>query len=231
VAETSLGSSMTNEVLSISNVSHHVQHWLLYLGASNHMCLHRHGFFSYQSIDDIVVYTRNDISYKIVGIGSVQIKMYDGYVKTLTDVRHVLELRKNLISLGVLDIGGYKCIVQGGVMKVYKGILLVMKDKMIDNIYLLEGRTKSDHATTVSQNASDSTRLWHQHLGHMREKGLKVPTDRKLIPSLKSLNLDFYKHCIYEKQSRQKFKTRRHANKGILDYIHSDVWGLSPTIS
>jgi hypothetical protein len=85
---------MTDEVLSISNVSCHDQHWLLDSGASNHMCLHRHWFFSYQSIDDIIVYMGNDISYKIVGIGSIQIKMYDGSVKTLTDVRHVPELEK-----------------------------------------------------------------------------------------------------------------------------------------
>jgi Fe-S cluster assembly iron-binding protein IscA len=121
--------------------------------------------------------------------------------------RHVPELRKNLIYLGVLDYGGYKCTIQGGVMKVYKGILLVMKAKRIENLYQLEGRTESDHATTISENTNDSTRLWHQRLGHMSEKGLKVLVDRKLLPSLKSLNLDFCKHCIYPKHSRQKFKT------------------------
>ena len=90
----------------------------------------------------------NDISSKVVGIGSIQIKMFDGIIKILTDVRHVLELRKNLISLEVLDIGGYKSIVQGGVMKVYKGILLIMKAKNIGNLFLLKGRTESDHVTT-----------------------------------------------------------------------------------
>jgi hypothetical protein len=92
----------------------------------------------------------NDLSCKVVGIGSIQIKMFDGTVKILTDVRHVPKLRKNLISLGVLDTRGYKSIVQGGVMKVYKGILLVMKAKKVGNMFLLEGRTESDHATTIS---------------------------------------------------------------------------------
>ena len=101
----------------------------------------------------------NDISCKFVGIGSIRIKMFDGSVKILTDVRHVPELRKNLISLGVLDSGGYKSIVQGGVMKVYKGILLVMKVKKVGNLFLLEGRTESYHVTIVSQNNSDSVRL------------------------------------------------------------------------
>jgi hypothetical protein len=224
-------SGMTDEVLSISIGSRHDQQWLLDSGASNHMCLHRHWFVTYQSIDDGIVYMGNDISCKVVGIGSIRIKMFDGTVKILTDVRHVPELRKNLISLGVLDTGGYKSIVQGGVMKVYKGILLVMKAKKVGNMFLLEGRTESDHATTISENDSDSVRLWHQRLGHMSEQGLKVLTDRKLLPSLKSLKLDFCKHCIYGKQNRQKFKTGKHTSEGILDYIHSDVWGPSPTIS
>jgi hypothetical protein len=70
---------------------------------------------------------------------------------------------------------------------------------MIKNLYHLEGRTESDQATTISESASDSTHLWHQRLGHMSEKGLKVLVDRKLLPSLKSLNLNFCKHCIYGK--------------------------------
>jgi transposase InsO family protein len=65
----------------------------------------------------------------------------------------------------------------------------------------------------------------------MSERGLKILSDRKLLPSLKSLKLDFCKHCIYGKKNRQKFKIGRHTSEGILDYIHSDVWGPSPTIS
>ena len=103
----------------------------------------------------------NDILCKVVGTGSIRIKMFDGTVKILTDVRHVPNLRKNLISLGVLDTGGYKSIVQGGFMKVYKGILLVMKAKKGGNLFLLEGRADLDHATMLSKNDSDFVRLWH----------------------------------------------------------------------
>ena len=55
--------------------------------------------------------------------------------------------------------------------------------------------------------------------------------NRKLLPNLKKLNFMFCKHCIYGKQCRQKFKTGSHVSKGILDYIHSNLWGPSPTIS
>ena len=40
----------------------------------------------------------------------MKIKMYDGTIKTLSDVRPVPDLKKNLISLGVLDSNGYKFI-------------------------------------------------------------------------------------------------------------------------
>jgi hypothetical protein len=206
-------SGMVDEVLTIGIFSRYDQQWLLDFGASNHMCLHRHWFITYQSIYDGIVYMGNDISCKVVVIGSIQIKMFDGYVKILTDVRHVPDLRKNLISLGILDTRGYKSIVQGGVMKVYKGTLLVMKVKKVGNLFLLEGRTELDHATTISENESDSIHLWHQRLGHMSERGLKVLFDRKLLPILKSLKLYFCKHCIFGNYNRQRFKTGRHTSE------------------
>jgi transposase InsO family protein len=64
----------------------------------------------------------------------------------------------------------------------------------------------------------------------MRNKGLKVLVDCKSLPSLKSLNLNLCKYCVFGKQCRQKFKTRGHISKGVLDYIHSDVWGQSPIV-
>ena len=59
----------------------------------------------------------------------------------------------------MLDTNGYKTFIQGGVMKFYKGILLVMKAKKAGNLYQLEGRTESDHASTVSENDNNSIHL------------------------------------------------------------------------
>jgi hypothetical protein len=58
-------------------------------------------------------------------------------------VRHVPDLWKNQFSFGVLDTRGYKSIFQGGVMKVYKGILLVMKAKKVGNLFMLERSCES----------------------------------------------------------------------------------------
>jgi len=39
----------------------------------------------------------NDTTCKTVGIGINRMKMFDGHVRTLKDVRHVPDLRKNLL--------------------------------------------------------------------------------------------------------------------------------------
>jgi hypothetical protein len=80
------------------------------------------------------------------------------------------------------------------------------------------------------EDESESIFLWHQCLGHMSEKGLKVLVDHKSLPSLKFLNLNFYKYCVFGKQCRHKFKTGRHISKCILNYIHSYVRGPYPIV-
>ena len=54
--------------------------------------------------------------------------------------------------------------------------------------------------------------------------------NRKLLPDLKSLKLEFSKHCVFGKQCKQRLKTGNHNSKHILDYIHYDLWGPSPIV-
>jgi hypothetical protein len=101
-------SGIIDHVLSISINLQHQDEWQLDLGASHHMCSHRNWLFSYQSVDEGVVFIGNGIPCKTIGACSIRIKMFDGIVRELTDVRYVSELKSNLISLGVLDSCGYK---------------------------------------------------------------------------------------------------------------------------
>ncbi|CAN1137131.1 hypothetical protein LINPERPRIM_LOCUS21240, partial [Linum perenne] len=62
--------------------------------------------------------------------------------RTLTDVRDIPDLKRNLISLSTLDAKWYKYIGEGGVLKVSKGSLVVMKgDMKAANLYHLRGTT------------------------------------------------------------------------------------------
>ena len=98
----------------------------------------------------------NDVSCKVARIGNIKIKMFDGVVRTLCDVRHVPDLRKNLISLGTLDYNKFSYKSTSGIMKVNKGVMTVMKgQKLARNIYKLLGTTIVGGVATVeSESAS-----------------------------------------------------------------------------
>ncbi|GKB10607.1 retrovirus-related pol polyprotein from transposon TNT 1-94 [Tanacetum coccineum] len=140
----------------------------------------------------------NDAPCKVVEIGIVQIKMFDGTVRTLTDVRHVPELKKNLISLGTLDSNGCNYRGRGGVLKVSKGALVVMKGKKTNGLYLLKGSTITGVAGGSSSSTNlDTTKLWHLRLGHVSEKRMMELSKRGLLCSQNTGKLEFCKHCIY----------------------------------
>ena len=63
--------------------------------------------------------------------------MHDDFIKTLIDITRVSKLKKNLISFGTLDFNGYTYKVIGGVLKISKGALVVMKRKKINGLYTL----------------------------------------------------------------------------------------------
>ncbi|GJW89089.1 zinc finger, CCHC-type containing protein [Tanacetum coccineum] len=83
--------------------------WLFDTGATFHMTARREWFHQYKPISEGgSVYSCNDHELKIIGIGSVMVKMHDGTVYTIRDVRHVEGLKKNLLSLRQLDDLGCK---------------------------------------------------------------------------------------------------------------------------
>jgi len=67
--------------------------------------------------------------------------------------------------------------------------------------------------------------------GTCSEKSLQILAKQGLLEGVKTCKLDFCEHCVKEKQTRMKFGTAIHDTKGILDYVHSDVWGPSKTAS
>ena len=60
-------------------------------------------FDTYRLVNYSYVLMGNDASCKVEGIGNIRVKMFDGVIRTLCDIRHVLDMRKNLISMGTLD--------------------------------------------------------------------------------------------------------------------------------
>ena len=120
VAEEDLESG-DGDMLSVSSSSDHFTNsWILDSACSYHMTPNKDWFNTYKLVNSGSVLMGNDASCKVVGIGNVRIKMFDGVVRALCDVRHIPDLRKNLISLGTLDCNGFSYKSTSGVMKVSK---------------------------------------------------------------------------------------------------------------
>jgi hypothetical protein len=95
---------------------------------SFHVCINKKFFSTYEPVQNGgAVWMGDNTAHKIVSMGTVEIKMHDDMVHTLTEVHHVATMSKNIISLSTLDINGYKYYTSGEVLKVAKGSLVVMR--------------------------------------------------------------------------------------------------------
>ena len=117
-----------------------VDGWFFDLGATYHMTSRREWFHNYEPIYGGSVFSCNDHALKIVGIGTIKLKLHDNTVCTIQQVLHVEGLKKNLLSLGQLDDLDCKVVVEKRLMKVIQGALVLMKGRKVDaNLYMLEG--------------------------------------------------------------------------------------------
>ncbi|KAG8478421.1 hypothetical protein CXB51_028187 [Gossypium anomalum] len=191
-------------VASVNN-SKVSEEWILDSGCTFHMSPNRDWFTTYETVSEGVVLMGNNASCKIAGVGTIKVKMFDGVVRTLSDVWYVPELKRNLISLSTLDSKGYRYTAESG------------------------GSTVTGDAAVASSSLSDDdiTKLWHMRLGHMSENGMVELSKRGLLDGQGICKLNFCEHCVFGKQKRVRFTRGIHNTKETLEYIHSDLWGPS----
>jgi hypothetical protein len=89
---------------------------------------------------------------------------------------------------------------------------------------VLEKKNEGDKTNTVPEK---KTMPRHQRLGHIGEKGLRTLHSKCMIEGMSNctLDFDFYENFIYGKQNRVRFPSGATRAKGILELIHSDVFG------
>ena len=155
----------------------------------------------------------NDSPCKVIGIGTVKMQMYDGIVWTLS---YVPNLTKNLISLGTLEINGYKFTIGNKIMKISKGALTVLKARRFRSLYVLQGKTVigTTAVSTSSMSEEETTKWWHLRLRHMSEKGMTMHSKRVILHGQSIGKMDFCEHCVFGKQNHVSFNTTMHRTIG-----------------
>jgi hypothetical protein len=133
----------------------------------------------------------------IIAKGKVLINLENGNQWLLKDVKHVVGLKKNIISTGQLE----GCVTKftDTTWKVTKGAFVVARGDKVGTLYLCKGTTDS---SIDLASIGTYTILWHHRLGNISEKGMQILQSRKLLPGLKQIDLEFCEHCVYGKQKR-----------------------------
>ena len=160
------------EVLNVAEVDSGKE-WILDSGCSFHMCPIKAWFEDFKEADGGYVLLGNNKHCKILGTGTVRIKHYDGIERVLEDVRYIPELKRNLISLGMLDKSGYTFKSEPNSLRVARGSLTVMKGTIKNGLYTLIGQTVTGKVSTVLKEDVGITKLWHQRLGHISHMRLQ----------------------------------------------------------
>ena len=222
VASTSTG--FTSEVLNVSDISCH-DNWILDTGCSFHMCPNKDWFSDFKLVENESVFMGNNAICEVHGIGSIDLRLDNGNLVTLTAVRYIPDLKRNLISLGVLDDLGCKYEVFNGVMEVCRNGRLVLYGKKYCGLYVLCGCHVSASTHSVTAKTNSVTEKWHLRLGHMSQGGLNALSKQGLLGKDKIVDLSFCEPCVLAKQHRLSFKSGEHLSKNCLDYVHADLWG------
>ena len=140
-----------------------------------------------------------------------------------TNVRHVPNLKKNLLSLGALQAWGYKFRSR-------------WRNQSYQRLYDNSQRRTDSKRVQVDMKyycwwcfSSNREGGYYKILAHVfcthDERGLQAIYKRSALPSITYCKLDLYKICIMGRQRRVAFSTSQHKIKSLLDLIHTDVCG------
>ncbi|KAI5335776.1 hypothetical protein L3X38_025910 [Prunus dulcis] len=174
--------------------------WIVDSGASFHVTSRRDFFTSYTNGDFGNVRMGNDKLSKIVGRGDISLETNTSCHLVLKDVRHVLDMSLNLISIGLLDDEGYTNVFAEGKLKLSKNSLVLARGKKENTLYMTHAKVSNGYINSLTE---DSIELWHKRLGHMSEKGLQILVKRRALTGMKKgMPLKSCTHCLVGKQHR-----------------------------
>ncbi|XP_070010365.1 uncharacterized protein [Nicotiana sylvestris] len=110
--------------------------WWIDSGATRHVCAVREAFATYAPIGpEETLSMGNAATAKIEGCGKIFLKMTSGKVVTLNNVLHVPEIRKNLVSVGLLVKNGFTCIFVSDKVVISKNEIFVRKGYLTEGLF------------------------------------------------------------------------------------------------
>lgn len=212
-----------SEALHSSNINLENE-WIMDTGCSYHMTHKKEWFEDLDENADGAVRMGNKTVSKVKGVGTIRIKNEDGLTVLLTNVRYIPDMDRNLLSLGTFEKAGYKFESENGELKIILGDQTLLKGRRYETLYLLDFKIDTGMSLAVEKR-SDDTLLWHQRLGHMSQKNMKVLIKKGFLDKKKVTTFDTCEDCIFGRAKKVSFNLSQQETKENLNYVHSDLWG------
>ena len=170
----------------MASSSTHAYHeaWLVDSSTSFPRTPHGDWFCEYERYDGGDAFIGDELTTKILGQGKFKLNLMDGRIIKLLGVLHILGLTTNLISVRKMDNVGVKTMFEKETCRMVRGAMVLLKGVRFGTLYKLQGSTiGDDFNSSIVPNigveeeknptiSREKTMLWHQRLGHIREKGL-----------------------------------------------------------
>eukprot|EP00250_Pteridium_aquilinum_P019822 c24589_g1_i1 orf=892-4791(+) len=215
--------------------------WLLDTGATCHLTSSHHHLTNYKplTVPFAVRFGNNGVQ-QAIGVGTAQIELPDGNIVAISEVYHVPNIAKNLISVS-------KVTSQGTSIEFFhshslirhrlpRGRTYVASCPRLGRLYLL-GRSEpinEAYSASLADSHVHTTLLWHYRLGHLNHATMKHIHQHGLayhynLP--RNSQLSFCEGCIYGKLPNQRFPHKTTHTTDTLELIHSDLCGPIPVRS
>lgn len=106
-----------------------------------------------------------------------------------------------------------------------RGATVVLRGELRHGLYVLQGSAIIGSSVTASKDTNQTVR-WHKRLGHIGLKGLQELCRQGILDSKVISIIDLCESCVLGKSHKLKFSSTTHSTKGIIDYVHVDLWGF-----
>ena len=129
------------------------------MSATYYICPKRELFCCSEKLDIGLVSFGDRYTCQIEGIGTVRIKLSDGIVRELRDVRYIPQLKENFISVGASEAQGLRGTFRDGVFKMFSSSLAILKGIQYNYVYYLKGSAVTENLTASKQLEGDFIKL------------------------------------------------------------------------
>eukprot|EP00253_Pinus_taeda_P016183 PITA_16183 len=217
--------------LSTASPPDTLDHWLIDSGASRHFTRYKETLSNLvEKKTNMEIILGDNATYPVKEIGTVTLNLNQGQTFHLQEVLYVLDLKKNVVLIFVMEDKGFKVSFVDEKVRLWQRNL---RDAFtlgfrVEGLYQVGGSPLG----AMICDTSLQSELWHRRFAHLHFKAL--PDVRKMVTGMPKFNLNHEgvcQGCETGKHTRGAFPASETQTTDILQLIHSDLSGMFPVTS